>query len=100
MSKNEAKILKYLAGSDRFCPLPAWAKVESVRALEARKCIVANAELSGAYITDDGYMALSDYQDQRRERRWTRGLALAALILSIISVTIAGTTLFLQYLAR
>ena len=36
-------------------------------------------------------------RDVIRERRWTRGLAIAAIILSVISIVIAGLSLYLQW---
>ena len=49
----------------------------------------------------DGVIALrNDFEtdrDARRERRWTRGLAIAALVISVMSLCIAGLSLYLQY---
>lgn len=51
------------------------------------------------YVTlaDRGTTYFETDRDVIRERRWTRGLAIAALILSVISIAIAGLSLYLQW---
>lgn len=48
-------------------------------------------------LTGTGAAYFETDRDVIRERRWTRGLAIAALILSVISIGIAGLLLYLQW---
>lgn len=48
-------------------------------------------------LTGAGTTYFETDRDVIRERRWTRGLAIAALILSVISIGIAGLSLYLQW---
>jgi len=96
MVYREAKLLKYLAGSSLLVPLPKWARPETVLSLAARGCIAVNMIGNMASITDKGYVLLADYQDLCADRRWTRGLAIAAIILSSVSIVISLMTLWIE----
>lgn len=49
------------------------------------------------YLTDSGHAYLENSCEIKAEQRWTRGLAIAALIISLASLSISGLSLFLQY---
>lgn len=57
----------------------------------------ADDDILNIHLCDSALTYFETDRDARRERRWTRGLAIAALIISIASLCIAGLSLYLQY---
>lgn len=58
---------------------------------------VYDGEIWFITLSEKGVSYFEDERDFISERRWTRGLAIAALILSVISIVIAGLSLYLQW---
>ena len=54
-------------------------------------------EIINIHLCDSAMTYFETDRDARRERRWTRGLAIAALVISVMSLCIAGLSLYLQY---
>ena len=51
-------------------------------------------------ISADGLRWLESHRSAKSDQRWTRGLAIAAIIVSIGSLLVSGLTLYLQYLSQ
>ena len=100
MSNDEFRALSGLARLDGFAapekPTPDAAA--ALQALELRGYVERlpyypeNTILqrrSAWRVTDAGRLALTDYRVERAQMRWTRGLAIAALLISIGSLIVS-----------
>lgn len=86
---------------DAFDALRRRPDFDAVLSYLEAKGLISVDEYDGApwYVTlsGPGTTYFETDRDVIRERRWTRGLAIAALILSVISIVIAGLSLYLQW---
>lgn len=54
-------------------------------------------EIGFIRLTDKGLTYFEDSRDATSERRWTRGLAIAAIIISIAALCVSALSLWLQW---
>lgn len=97
MTHHEARILKHFSKSPFMQPMPEWVKERPALALKSLGYLVISIDFSQACTTDKGYAALDEYRDLRSDRRWTRGLAIVALVISIAALCVSALSLWLQY---
>lgn len=86
MTRHEARILKHFSKSPFMQPIPKWVKERPALALKALGYLSVSIDFSQAFTTDEGYAALDEYRDLRSDRRWTRGLAVVALVISLFAL--------------
>ena len=93
MNRSEARLLYALSdnGGAVYAREITGRDVENMRLLCARGYVARQGALDiAAYVvTDLGKIALSDDAVLKNERLWTRGLAIAALLVSIGSLIVS-----------
>lgn len=90
MNRSETHLLKALSDNDGavYAREITGRDVETMRLLCARGYAARQGalEIAAYVITDLGKIALSDDAVLKNERRWTRGLAIAAIIISLLTL--------------
>ena len=86
MTRHEARILKHFSKSPFMQPIPEWVKERPALALKTLGYLSVSIDFSQACTTGKGYAALDEYRDLRSDRRWTRGLAVVALVISLFAL--------------
>lgn len=78
--------------------------ISVVLLLKARGLLKVTPDYSGfpfgVSVTDAGMRFFEDSHDIASERRWTRGLAITAIIISIAALCVSLLSLWLQYRPR
>lgn len=88
MTYHEAKILSYFSKHSDVQPIPEWVKQSQALALQSRGFLGVDVGFTNAYTTDAGLAALNDYKDLRFDRYLTRGIAVLALVISILTLAL------------
>lgn len=103
LPEEEASLSRYAVLNqipDDSPHLKTFQRLGFISKVDTRRDVHGVAHGGRLIVSDEGRRFLNYLDDKVKDRRWTRGLAMAAIIISVLALCVSVLSLWLQWKSR